>query len=135
MSKTIYLDGTETLVFTRSLVEPTFIPDGPLNRWEIMLLECIMQAGIYPGQMIVFEYQQVNNNPHTWPDYRSMERLAYQILNSLGIRNPNIYEMRVEKSWFSLRLRNSRNREEDHYLSYRRIYLEKPPWHTTKFTP
>lgn len=79
MSKVIYLDGTERLVFTRHIVDRNYRPDTPLSDWEITLLQVFTHACLHPGQIVWADFgsRQIM--------YRELERRISQIRQAFNL--------------------------------------------------
>ncbi|AVO23117.1 hypothetical protein RIVERRIDER_29 [Xanthomonas phage RiverRider] len=120
MSKTIYLDGTETLIYTRSLIETNYRPNSMVSLSEMEVMECVRTACLYPGQPCIMEFNQPQD------PYRR-ERLATKLLAALDLRNHHHYELYVNHTNMQLLIRHR-----DSSRSYYQIKAEIP-W--IKFTP
>lgn len=129
MSKVVYLDGTEELVFTRMLVDPNYRPDSPVDRWEIFLLFGFMQAAIYTGQLIVIEFTKNGCgpvNPHR------LDRACHEIRKTLGLYS-SVCETRTTPHYVEIRIRPSYKKDDPTIPLQAKVLL--PPWPTTNFTP
>lgn len=95
MSKVIYLDGTETLIFTRQLVEPGYMPRSPMMMWEAMVLHGVASAGRFPNQQVVVDFSDLP--PTERPDYDHMvEEFIRHLMRALRMPGHlmNVYASR-----------------------------------------
>lgn len=98
MSKTIYLDGTETLVWAQALFVPGYKPESPLTTVENAAMKLINAAVEHPNQQCVCE----NTTPFTHSQLRAIESIVRRLLLILTL--DRMSEFHCGDHYISLRI-------------------------------
>lgn len=133
MSKVIYLDGTETLVYTQRVLDPTYVRESPLERWEILLLHAFLHASLYTGNTFIADFVSSGvKRPHP----RELMQKIDMLKKTFGLQNRNLCEIEsYHDDYVKIKVRNtiySKNiPSDDDYFQE----VLRPPWLTPTSIP